>query len=154
SGNVVVGAGPFSKLLTLAPGESAAPGTATGKANSPTAQTAGTAFNITVNAVDANWNTVTTVTDSVAIASSEINAVLPGNASLVNGTKAFAVTLKTAGSQTVTASDATDGSKSGSISSPITVNAGAFTKMQLLVPGETAAPGTASGKTGSPTAQF
>ena len=31
------------------------------------------------------------------------------------------------------------------------VNAGAFTKLQLLMPGETASPGSASGKTGTPT---
>ena len=34
--------------------------------------------------------------------------------------------------------------------SAVTITAGAFTKLQLLVPGETAAPGTGSGKTGTP----
>ena len=32
----------------------------------------------------------------------------------------------------------------------ITVNLGAVTKLQILLPGETAAPGTATGKTGAP----
>jgi len=40
------------------PGETAAPGTATGKTGAPTAQPAGTAFNVTVRSVDADWNLV------------------------------------------------------------------------------------------------
>src|SRR6185503_5538837 len=34
-----------------------------------------------------------------------------------------------------------------------TVNVGTFAKLQLLLPGEAAAPGTATGKTGTPTTQ-
>src|SRR6185436_5447634 len=41
----------------------------------------------------------------------------------------------------------------GAVSDPIAISAGAFTKLQLLVPGETNTPGTASGKIGTPTAQ-
>ena len=115
-------------------------------------QTAGTAFNVTVNAVDANWN-VSAATDTVAITSSDANAALPANAALVAGTQTFSVTLKTAGSRTVTATDITDGAKTANTSPAITVNAGAFAKLQVLVPGETAAPGSATGKTGTPTAQ-
>src|SRR5262249_13801599 len=103
SGNVVVGGGTFCKLQMLLPGESAAPGTASGKTGTPTAQTAGTPFNVTVNAVDANWNVVSTATDTVAIASSDLNAILPANAALVNGSQTFSVTLNTAGNATVTA---------------------------------------------------
>ncbi len=134
------------------PGEVAAPRTASGKPGTPPPQTAGTAFTVTVNAVDASWNVVSS-THRVGITSSDANATLPANAALVAGTGTFSVTLKTAGSRTVTASDITDSTKTASTSSPITVNAGAFTKLQLLVPGETAAPGTASGKTGTPTTQ-
>src|SRR5205085_5922260 len=123
------------------------------KTGAPTALTAGAAFNVTVNAVDANWNPVTNITDTVAIASSDANAILPANAALSAGSQSFSVTFKTAGSQTATASDVTDGSKTASTTPAITVNAAAFTRLQLLVPGETAAPGTASGKTGAPTAR-
>ena len=145
--------GTFTKLQLLVPGETAAPGTPSGKTGTPTARTAGTAFNVTVNAVDANWNLVNTVTDTVGITSSDTNATLPANAALVAGTKTFSVTLNTAGSKTVTASDVTDGTKTANASPSITVNAGAVTKLQLLVPGETAAPGTTTGKTGTPTAR-
>ena len=145
--------GPFTKLQILLPGETAAPGTPSGKTGTPTAQVAGTPFTVTVNAVDATWNVINTITDTVAITSSEVNAQLPANAALVAGTKTFTVTLLTTGSHTVTATDVTDGIKTPNTSPATTVTAGAFTKLQLLMPGETAAPGTATGKTGTPTAQ-
>ncbi len=147
-----VNAGAFAKLQILMPGETAAPGTATGKTGAPSAQTAGTSFNVTVNAVDANWNLVT-ATDTVGITSSDANATLPANAALVAGTKTFSVTAKTAGTATFTSTDITDGSKTANTSPSTTINAGAFAKLQLLMPGETASPGSASGKTGSPSAQ-
>ena len=131
SGNVVVSAGPFAKLQLLAPGESAAPGTTTGKTGTPSAQTANGAFSLTVNAVDANWNVINTVTDLVGISSSDTNAMLPPNAALVAGTQNFNVTLNTLGTATVTASDLTDpdsrvpNTPVGANTSPaITVNAG------------------------------
>ncbi len=46
----------FSKLQVLAPGETAAPGTATGKTGAPPYYLVGTPFTVTVNAVDAYWN--------------------------------------------------------------------------------------------------
>jgi len=147
-----VTAGAFAKLQLLMPGETAAPGSASGKTGSPTAQTAGSAFTVTVNAVDANWNLVSS-THTIGIASSDGNAALPANAALVAGAKTYSVTLKTAGSWTVTATDVSDGTKTANTSPATTVTAGAFAKLQLLMPGETAAPGSASGKTGSPTAQ-
>src|SRR5439155_13851371 len=153
SASVTVNAGAFVKLQLVVPGETAAPGTGSRKTGAPTVQTAGAAFSVTVNAVDANWNLVNT-NDTVAISSSDTNATLPAVAALAAGTQTFSVTLNTGGTATITATDNTDGSKTASTSPSITVNAGAFVKMQLLVPGETAAPGTASGKTGSPTNQI
>jgi hypothetical protein len=148
-----VNAGAFTKLQLLMPGESAAPGTGSGKAGSPTAQTAGSAFTVTVNAVDNNWNVVSS-THTVGITSSDANAVLPANAALAAGTRTFNVTFKTAGNQTATATDITDGTKTSNTGSSTVVNSAAFAKMQLLVPGETAAPGSATGKTGTPNTQF
>src|SRR5204863_10050724 len=128
----------------------ASAGSATGKTGTAAAQTAGTALSATVNAVDANWNLVNTVSDTVALTSSDANALLPSNADLSAGTQVFSVTFKTVGSLTLPAADASDGMKTANTSPAITVNAGAFTKLQLLLPGETAAAGTATGKTGSP----
>ena len=156
SASVTVNAGAFVKLQLLVPGETAAPGTATGKTGSPAAQTAGTAFNVTVNGVDANWNIVSSANGAsftMHITSSDANATLPADANLANGTRSFSVTLRTAGSATITASDVDDGTKAPSTSPAITVNIGAFAKLQLLMPGETTSPGSASGKTGTPIAQ-
>src|SRR2546426_3568535 len=147
---------PFTKLQLLMPGETAAPGTASGKTGTPNV-TAVTAVTVTGNAAGADWYLVNSVSDTVGITSSDTNAVLPGNAALSSGTQTFSVTLMTAGTnRSLTATDITDGTKTADTNSSITVNAGTFTKLQLLVPGETAAPGTSSsglGKTGSPSAR-
>ncbi len=145
-----INAGAFVKLQLLVPGEVAAPGSGTGKTGTPAIQSAGTAFSVTVNAVDANWNLVSTATDTIGITSSDANVTLPANAALSGGTQNFNVTLRTAGNRTVTAGDITSPGKAANTSPAITVNAATFTKLQLLMPGETAAPGTGSGKTGTP----
>ncbi|MDR3544991.1 MAG: hypothetical protein P4L30_04405, partial [Candidatus Limnocylindrales bacterium] len=113
-------AGTFTKLQVLVPGEIAAPGTVSGKTGTPTAQMAGTPFTVTVNAVDANWNVVAS-TDVVAITSSDPAATLPASAALVAGTRTFGVTLNTAGSRTVTATDLNNGAKTAATSPAITV---------------------------------
>jgi hypothetical protein len=122
SGNFtqIVSPGTFAKLQLLVPGETAAPGTTTGKTGTPTAQLAGTPFTVTVNAVDANWNLVST-NDTVKITSSDASATLPANAALVSGTKSFSLTLHTLGSSTVTASDLTHTGITASTSPPISV---------------------------------
>src|SRR6185503_2491897 len=50
SGNVAVAAGPFTKLQLLVPGETAAPGTSSGKTGTPSGQTVGSPFPVTVSA--------------------------------------------------------------------------------------------------------
>src|SRR5207244_9639944 len=77
-----------------------------------------------------------------------------GNLTLALGTRTLSsFTFKTGGTPTSTATDAA-GTLTANTSAAVTVNAGAFAKLQLLAPGETPAPGTASGKTGTPTAQI
>src|SRR5437667_12643802 len=78
----------FAKLQLLVPGETAAPGTVTGKSGLPNAQTAGVGYSVTVNAVDANWNLVST-NDTVGITCTDPNDILPANDALVSGTKHF-----------------------------------------------------------------
>jgi hypothetical protein len=108
---------PFSKLQVLMPGETAAPGTATGKTGTPTAQIAGVPFDVTVNSVDQFWNPIPS-TDSIAITSSDASAALPSNAALVNGKQTFTVVLITVGTWTVTASDVTDSTKTANTGTP------------------------------------
>src|SRR5439155_948183 len=132
SGNIVVSPAAFAKLQQLVPGEIAAPGTATGKTGTPTERTADTAFNVTVNAVDACWNLVSS-THTVGITATDPNDTNPANAALSAGTRTFALTFKSAGSWTVTATDITDGTKTANTSPSITATAGAFTKLQILL---------------------
>jgi hypothetical protein len=81
----------------------------------PATATAGVAFSVTVTALDAYGNTVvwysgTGYTGTVSFTSSDAQAVLPANYTFLagdNGVHTFtnAVTMKTAGSKTVTADD-------------------------------------------------
>ena len=88
----------------------------------PSPTIAGVAHTVTVTAVDAYNNTATGYAGTVAITSSDGNAVLPANAGLSSGTGSFSVTLETAGSQSITATDTVTISITGS-QSGITVNA-------------------------------
>src|SRR5207249_7234782 len=71
-----------------------------------------------------------TVTDTAGITSSDSAATLPANTALAAGTRNFSVTLNTAGSQTVTATDITDTNKTANTSPPITVNPGAANRSE------------------------
>ena len=114
-------AGPFTRLQVLLPGESAAPGTPSGKSGSPRPATAGVPFSVTVRACDDSWNTVTSITHSVSILSSDKSATLPPTAQLVSGTGAYTVTLNAAGSFNVQAHDESDNTIPDGVSAPVTV---------------------------------
>src|SRR5260370_1050189 len=105
--SVTFASGGATKLLVTAPASSAA----------------GAAFNVTVTALDQFNNTVTNYTGTVQFTSSDGQALLPGNYTFVagdNGVHTFSngVTLKTAGSQTVTATDG--GGHTGSATENVT----------------------------------
>src|SRR5204862_7933473 len=76
----------------------------------PASATAGTAFSITVTALDQFNNTATSYAGTVHFTSSDGQAALPNDSTLTNGTGTFSATLKTAGSQTLTATDTANGS--------------------------------------------
>jgi hypothetical protein len=82
---------------------------------------AGTPVNFTVTALDASNNTVTTYPGTVRFTSTDGQAALPSNSTLIDGTGTFSATLKTSGSQMITAVDSSAASISGS-SSPISVS--------------------------------
>jgi autotransporter-associated beta strand protein len=153
-------AGSVNKLQTLLPGESPAPGTLSGKSGTPLAQTAGISFNLTVNAVDMNWNIVN-VSDTLTLSSNDTFAVLPAiDPVLIAGSATISITLKAASPPqpphqptTLTATDFSVGSTAPSTSSTVVVNPAGFAKLQILLPGEVAAPGSATGKTGTPAQQ-
>ena len=96
--------------------------------SAPAGATAGVAFNVTVTAKDASGNTAPSYAGIVKITSSDSTAVLPANATLTNGVGTFSVTLKKAGSQTVTATDTVTSTITGT-SATITVAAAAATHL-------------------------
>ena len=93
----------------------------------PSSPTAGTAFGFTVTAQDAFNNTAGGYSGTVVLSSSDPAAVfVPARSTLVNGQGTFSVTLKTAGTQTLTAQDTISSTLVGT-SAPIAVHAGAAT---------------------------
>ncbi|BCU78627.1 hypothetical protein llg_33420 [Luteolibacter sp. LG18] len=81
--------------------------------SAPANATAGTAFNVTVTALDQFDNTATGYAGTVHFTSSDAPATLPANSTLTNGVGTFSATLKTGGNQTITATDTVAGSITG-----------------------------------------
>jgi RHS repeat-associated protein len=101
--------------------------------SAPSAGTAGMAFNFTVTAQDAFDDTVTGYSGTIQITSSDASATLPVNVTLTNGTGTFSATLKTAGLQTITATDTVNSTIVG-VSGLIAVSATAATHFTLSAP--------------------
>jgi hypothetical protein len=98
--------------------------------SAPTSAVAGSAFNVTVTALDANNNVVTNYSGTVHFTSSDGSAVLPANYTFTTGdggAHTFSVTLKTAGGQTVTATDVSTGSITGSATVTVSTPTGGGT---------------------------
>ncbi len=153
SNNFVVNPGPFVKLQVILPGETPMGGTVAGKSGTPTTQTAGNPFTLTVRAVDDFWNLVPGINDRIGLTSTDSFAWMPAETTLVNGQLLFPVRLHKSGSQTITATDLDNGSISSNTSSPVTIIGGPFARVLVLAPGESPAPGTATGRTGTATDQ-
>ncbi len=94
--------------------------------------TAGIAITFTVTALDQNNNIVTTYAGTVHFSSNDPQAVPPADATLSSGAGTFTVTFKTAGSDTVTASDVTGGLTG--TSSTVAVSAAAATHFAISAP--------------------
>lgn len=101
-----------------------------------TAATAGTAGNLTVTVRDAFGNIANSYRGTVSFSSSDLQAALPGNYTFTAadaGVKSFSVTLKTAGTQSVTIRDVLTGSLFSS-QAGISVTAGAATQFRISAP--------------------
>jgi hypothetical protein len=79
----------------------------------PTPQTAGVPGSFTVTALDSFGNPVDSYTGTIRFNSSDAQSSLPGDAVLRGGTGTFRATFKTAGVQTLTATDTTSSGISG-----------------------------------------
>ncbi|MEK7213982.1 MAG: hypothetical protein AAB289_00080, partial [Chloroflexota bacterium] len=91
------------------------PGAATAfvVAGFPSPTTAGDAHNLNLTAQDTFGNTATGYTGTVHFTSTDGQSGLPANSTLTNGGGVFSATLKTAGSQTLTATDTANSSITG-----------------------------------------
>ncbi|HEV2325545.1 MAG TPA: Ig-like domain repeat protein [Terracidiphilus sp.] len=121
---LTVNPGNATQLQLLIPGETAAPGTTTGKTGTPNTEYVNGQFAVTVNAVDQYWNVVNTVTDTVQITSNDTQAMLPTAAALTAGTGTFNVTLETVSNPpspttTLTATDTTPSASITADTSPV-----------------------------------
>lgn len=95
-----------TKLQVLLPGETAAPGTPTGKTGTPTPQTSGLEFDVVVRLVDNNWYPVTAPNDLLRLRTNDdTTAVLPPDANLLSGTVTFKLTLWLEANYTITVTD-------------------------------------------------
>ena len=124
SANVLVAAGPVARFVVAAPANT----------------TAGTSFNFSVTAVDQFANVAVGYTGTVGFGSSDAQAVLPANSTLVNGVGSFSARLKTAGSMSLTATDTSFASVTGSAN--VTVAAGSAMRLVVSTPANATA-GTA-----------
>jgi len=155
--DIVVNPKNADRLQVVLPGEETAPGTTSGKTSAlPTDQVAGAGFNAVVNICDEYWNVVTNATDTISITTTDPNDSDPGNI-YVTGSTTTKVTMITAGSRYVEAFSSegyTDFPQTNPNNRSVNINADVPTRLLLLLPGETYAPGTAKGKTGTPDTQF
>ncbi len=117
-----------SNTLTATPGPTT---TLVVSASSP--QTAGTGFNFTVTAVDLFNNTTPAYAGTVHFTSTDGSATLPANTTLTNGVGTLSATLKTAGNQTITATDTVTSSITGT-SSTISVTPAAAMHFSVSAP--------------------
>ena len=126
-------------LLLLPAGANAAAATHF-EVSATTPVTAGQAVSFTVTALDGTNATDTGYTGTVHFTSTDGAAVLPANSTLTNGVGMFPATMKTAGSQTITATDTVTASITG-VSNSITVNPAAANHFAITAPA-TATAGT------------
>jgi hypothetical protein len=109
-----------TQLLIAAPGESFSGGSV--KTGTPSIQTAGVPFNITVYACNADWSIDTSTAGMVTLTSSDNTAVIvPASQPFNSGTAVITVTLKKTGTgtQTLTASHS-GGASAGNDTIPMT----------------------------------
>jgi hypothetical protein len=100
----------------------------------PSPTTAGAVHTAVVTARDQYGNTASGYAGVVHLSSTDRQAVLPPDAMLTNGVGLFSVALRTAGTQSVTATDAAFASLTGT-ESGISVNPSVATALVMVVPG-------------------
>ena len=112
---------PYTKLMTLVPGETHLPGSLTGKTGTPQDQQANGQFNANIYATDEYWNRVPNVSTDIAFTSSDPSAVLPEPTAMSGGYLVAPIILNSTGLQTVTSTDNNDPTITPGVSASIYV---------------------------------
>ncbi|MBU2529396.1 hypothetical protein KKF70_08450 [bacterium] len=155
---VAVQSGSASKLQVLLPTQSSAPGTISGRQGGVSTQTAGVVFTVTVNSVDDYWNFVSNPSPNPLVNMETSDpydkdwGYDPTSQQLTAGTKNFTMRLVTEGDWEIYAYDTGYTFEAGT-SSVLHVKYGAPSKWQVLLPTQTAIPGSLTGKSGQPKQQ-
>ena len=135
----------YTKVLLLLDGEIHTPGVAPGKTSSASPPRAGDTVDATVYAVDDYWNLVDTAIPTMEIFTSDYSVIPSSSQVLVDGEGSFQIIYLTAGIQTTTAYD--KDTPAILDTSSIFINPAEYVKLQIIAPGETADPGSTTGKT-------
>ncbi|NDE76650.1 MAG: hypothetical protein EB039_11405, partial [Proteobacteria bacterium] len=144
-------------LQVLLPGETVAPNTLTGKTGIPTLS-AGSPATVVIRAYDQYFNTATTGTGAnatVAYTYSDTQTTLPSGVSTLNrlslvaGQGSLTFTPRLPGAFTLTATDLAETGALTPATQSVTVGVGTPARIMVLLPGETLAPGTATGIAGT-----
>ncbi len=111
----------FTRLQILMPGETAAPGTPTGKTGTPTPQPINTPFSLIVNAVDDEWYPIKGINDTISLISDDPSwggmPMLSPDPTLVNGTAIVNdLYMLSEGTWKITVTDVTDPTKTADTS--------------------------------------
>jgi len=162
SKNYTVNVGTATQLLVLLPGQSAVPGTQGAASSAVTGSistlTAGTAFDVRVQAVDAYFNKVAAHAGTATLAmagATDAAAVFPGATNFSSGEATLSVTNKTA-SLVHALRPTSSTSLSQNDSTTYTVNSSGATRLIALLPNQNHVQGTANcvgGIVNSPTTQ-
>ena len=148
------------RLLVLVPAETHDPGTTYGKDGSVIGQTAGNSFNVQVYATDAWYNLVDTINHDIRVTSSD-PFVSQQSIQLESGMRSFGYAFRTAGTRNISCTDITNAAIQSATSASITVSAGPYEDLLVILPGETHLPGDTTtevlatpGKSGEPLDQY
>ncbi|KAA3659400.1 MAG: hypothetical protein DWQ10_08925, partial [Calditrichaeota bacterium] len=166
-------------LHVILPGETATPGVVPGKKGKPSVQIAGTVIQLIVRAVDRFWNMIPTVGDSVHFAATDSFTIFPSDIILQNGEVTVDVVFRAAKTQKIYANFAEEQAQNSvaltkirdtkialdntlpmAESADVTIIPDSFSRLLMLLPGETVLQGDTEtdlqkspGRFGDPTKQ-
>ncbi len=148
------------RLISILPGETYAPGNQNGRLGTPTSQQAGSFFSTSIYLTDRWCNRISSANDSVRITTSDL--FRPAiDTRLSNGSLNISYSFRTTGYQRFFINNLTNSNIRSDTSSNIYVYPGTYSRLLVLLPGETHLPGDTTtnttntpGKSGIPIDQY